>query len=112
MLLAIFSTRSIAMPLGLGFPVEEHRYMLEHSGAKLVLSTPRFENNVQNALREPLASRPKHVKLEKQESFFDRVNDVQSLIKPQLEDIQEFKGGMMLYTSGTTNRPVSVVLML
>lgn len=25
-----------------------------------------------------------------------------------LEDLKEDKGGMMLYTSGTTNRPVSV----
>ncbi|CAC9890393.1 unnamed protein product [Aureobasidium pullulans] len=26
-----------------------------------------------------------------------------------LEDMKEEKGGMMLYTSGTTNRPVSVL---
>lgn len=26
-----------------------------------------------------------------------------------LEDMKEDKGGMMLYTSGTTNRPVSVL---
>jgi malonyl-CoA/methylmalonyl-CoA synthetase len=67
----------------------------------MLLSSRRFEVKAEEVLRTELEGRPKHVKLEKKlgGAFHGKVT---------LERPEDGEGGMMLYTSGTTNRPVGL----
>jgi len=69
----------------------------------MLLSSSKFGAKVKQVIEEGLAAAPKHVKLEKRFGGEDVKGEV------TLEDFEEGKGGMMLYTSGTTNRPVSFI---
>lgn len=68
----------------------------------MVLSTPKFEGKALEVLELELETRPTHVKLEKHLGGGKSSDE-----KVVLEGPAEGQGGMMLYTSGTTNRPVS-----
>jgi putative AlgH/UPF0301 family transcriptional regulator len=72
----------------------------------MVLSTPKFRGKVEQVMKLELESelenRPVHVKLEKHVKSGEDVSE-----KVVLGGPVEGDGGMMLYTSGTTNRPVS-----
>ncbi|KAK8911706.1 hypothetical protein ACHAPC_004433 [Botrytis cinerea] len=69
----------------------------------MLLSSTKFESKAQEVMNTDLESKPKHIKLEKklENSDYGKVT---------LEGPSEGKGGMMLYTSGTTNRPKGVLL--
>lgn len=99
-LLSIFGSHSIAVPLSPAFPAHELQYILDQSEASMLLSSTKFESKAQEVMNTDLQSKPKHIKLEKklESSEYGKVT---------LEGPSEGKGGMMLYTSGTTNRPVS-----
>ena len=91
---------SIAVPLSSGFPANELRYILENSEAIMLLSSTKFISKAEEVLKEGLEKKPKHEVVEKRQAgsiSSDRV---------QLEGTQSANGGMMLYTSGTTSRPV------
>lgn len=66
----------------------------------MLLSSSKFESKAQEVMGTVLEAKPKHVKLEKK---LENLN----YGKVTLEGLSEGQGGMMLYTSGTTNRPVS-----
>jgi len=100
-LLAILGTHSIALPLSPAFPAHELQYIMDQSQASMLLSSAKFGEKAQQVLDEGLAAAPKHVKLEK------KLKDSEKG-EVTLEDTHDGKGGMMLYTSGTTNRPVSL----
>ena len=101
-LLSILSTHSVALPLSPAFPAKELQYVIDNSRACMVLSTPKFRGKADEVMDLKLESQPMHVRLEKHVKSEDRVNE-----KVVLEGPLEGEGGMMLYTSGTTNRPVS-----
>ncbi len=102
-LLSILGAHSIALPLSPAFPSHELQYILDQSQASLLLSSAKFENKAEEVLKQDLEAMPKHVKLEKKLG-----GATQSKIT--LEGSTDGNGGMMLYTSGTTNRPVSLGL--
>jgi malonyl-CoA/methylmalonyl-CoA synthetase len=99
-LLSILGTHSIALPLSPAFPPHELQYILDHSQASMLLSSNNFKGKAIEVLKKGLEGNPKYVKLGKKlgGATYEKV---------ALEDPTDGEGGMMLYTSGTTNRPVS-----
>ena len=81
------------------FPAIELRYILENSEAVALLSSRKFQDKAEETLKEGLAKKPLLSIVEKRRhgSGHDEV---------QLVHLPMKKGGMMLYTSGTTSRPV------
>lgn len=100
-LLSILGAHSIALPLSPAFPAHELQYILDQSQASMLLSSAKFESKAQEVMREGLEVKPKHIKL-------DKLMGAHAQEKVVLEGAKDGEGGMMLYTSGTTNRPVSV----
>lgn len=99
-LLSILGSDSIAVPLSSGFPANELRYILDDSEAMLFLSSTKFNEKAQEVLKEGLEKKPRHGVVEK------RQGGSVSFAQVQLEGTQSVNGGIMLYTSGTTSRPV------
>ena len=102
-LLSIFACDSIAIPLSSTFPVSELRYILDNSEAVTLLSSEMFKSKAEEVLQGGLERQP-------------TLNIVKKRLKGNGEDdvtlvsLPMTKGGMMLYTSGTTSRPKGVVL--
>lgn len=98
-LLAILAAKSIAVPLSPAFPAPELQYILNHSEAFVLLSSAKFSNKAQEVLRTELDVEPAYIQLNKFQGggSYGRVT---------LEKTKPGSAGMMLYTSGTTNRPV------
>ena len=99
-LLSILGSNSIAVPLSPGFPSSELRYILANSEAMMLLSSPKFQVKAEEVIKEGL---DQPLKLEIVEK---RLAGSDSADKVRLENLGDDVGGMMLYTSGTTNRPV------
>ncbi|KAL9103464.1 MAG: hypothetical protein Q9163_001492 [Psora crenata] len=93
----------IAVPLSSSFPVSELRYILENSEAITLLSSEMFKEQAETVLREGIKKRPTLNVVHKRLAG-DGQDDVRLVQLPLI------KGGMMLYTSGTTSRPKGVVL--
>jgi acyl-CoA synthetase (AMP-forming)/AMP-acid ligase II len=98
-LLAILAARSVAVPLSPAFPAPELQYILDHSEASLLLSSAKFAAKAEEVMVTQLASKPTLVELTK----FLGGGDHQDV---ELASTDPGRAGMMLYTSGTTNRPV------
>jgi len=75
---------------------------MDHSQSSMLLSSKKFEKKALEVMKQGLERTPKHVNLEKKMGSTTPA-------KVTLEERQEKEGGMMLYTSGTTNRPVSSI---
>jgi hypothetical protein len=76
---------------------------MDHSQASMLLSSKKFEGKALEVMKQGVERTPKHVKLEK------RMGGATPEVVT-LEGCSEGQGGMMLYTSGTTNRPASSAL--
>lgn len=100
-LLAILGGGGIAVPLAPAFPASELRYIIDQSQSKMLLATEKFQGKAEEVVREGLKSKPIQAPILKTVEGTD-IGTV------KLEDVGEGKseGGMMLYTSGTTSRPV------
>lgn len=103
-LLAILGTNAIAVPLSPAFPSGELRYILDQSGAIMLATSSKFTTKADDVLNGELVKKPILSRWEK------IVEGSRSKEEVVLEDMKEDKGGMMLYTSGTTNRPVSLFI--
>ena len=99
-LLAIIASDAIALPMAPGFPAAELRYILDDSEALALVTSKRFKSRAQEVLKEGLGKAPILSVLEK------RLGGTTNLSQPDLQPTTLGNGGMMLYTSGTTNRPV------
>jgi hypothetical protein len=73
---------------------------MDHSQASILLSSSKFEGKALEVIQQGLEGTPKHIKLRKKMggAAYEKVT---------LDGPTDGNGGMMLYTSGTTNRPVS-----
>lgn len=101
--LAIRAAQAIAVPLSGSFPAHELRYVLDHSQPAVFLSSEKMQEKADEVTQEGLENKSILASVDKiVESHNDSVDQV------ELQDLQgEDKGGLMLYTSGTTSRPVS-----
>ncbi|EAW10968.1 acyl-CoA synthetase [Aspergillus clavatus NRRL 1] len=105
-LLSILASNAIALPLSPAFPVGELKYILDNSQSKVLVSTQKYADKTQDLLKAGLERQP--------------ILEIRDKVKvgaagsgsATLEDIESGKslGGMMLYTSGTTNRPKGVLI--
>ncbi|KAH0363568.1 acetyl-CoA synthetase-like protein, partial [Aureobasidium melanogenum] len=103
-LLAILGTNAIAVPLSPAFPSGELRYILDQSGALMLASSSKFATKADDVLDGELEKKPIL-------SRWDKIVEGSKISEDVVfEDMKEDKGGMMLYTSGTTNRPKGVLL--
>lgn len=102
-LLSILAAHAIAVPLSPTFPAHELRYILDQSGSLMLLSSEKFQDKADEVLKEGMETAPINYKQEK--IMMGKVDDNVTLEEPTSD-----KGGMMLYTSGTTNRPKGVLL--
>ncbi|QSZ29758.1 hypothetical protein DSL72_004275 [Monilinia vaccinii-corymbosi] len=93
----------VAVPLSPAFPAHELQYILDQSEASMLLSSTKFESKAREVTSAVLEAKPTHVDLEKKLENLDHG-------RVTLEAASEGKGAMMLYTSGTTNRPKGVLL--
>ena len=107
-LLSVLGSNAIAVPLSPGFPTGELKYILEQSGALMLLSSSKFATKAQEVLSQELEPRPIAVSVEKIAT--GRPADQTIALEDAGQDTG--KDGMMLYTSGTTNRPVSCATLL
>lgn len=98
-LLAILAAKSIAVPLSPAFPAPELQYILNHSEAMMLLSSTKFAPKAEELLRTELDVEPAYLQLNKFQGGGAHE-------KVTLGKTCPGSAGMMLYTSGTTNRPV------
>ncbi|KAF2027013.1 acetyl-CoA synthetase-like protein [Setomelanomma holmii] len=102
-LLSILATHAIAVPLSSTFPAHELRYIIDQSESLMLLSSEKFQGYADDVLKEGMETKPINYKQEK--IMMGKTDDYVTLEEPTSD-----KGGMMLYTSGTTSRPKGVLL--
>jgi malonyl-CoA/methylmalonyl-CoA synthetase len=102
-LLSILAAHAIAVPLSPTFPAHELRYIIDQSESLMLLSSEKFQSQADDVLKEGMETKPINYKQEK--IMMGKTDDYVTLEEPASD-----KGGMMLYTSGTTNRPKGVLL--
>ncbi|KAF2022251.1 acetyl-CoA synthetase-like protein [Aaosphaeria arxii CBS 175.79] len=102
-LLSILAAHAIAVPLSPTFPAHELRYILDQSGSLMLLSSEKFQDKADEVLKEGMDTAPVNYKRNK--IMMGKQDDYVTLEEPTSD-----KGGMMLYTSGTTSRPKGVLL--
>lgn len=102
--LSILASNAIALPLAASFPSPELRYILNNAEAAVFLTSEKHYEKAQDVLKEDVEIKPAYVKVDKILAGSKSVESV------TLEDDggESKDGGMMLYTSGTTSRPVSL----
>jgi acyl-CoA synthetase (AMP-forming)/AMP-acid ligase II len=94
------AARAIAVPLSPPFPAPEIQYILDQSGASILVSSPTHTPKANEVLATDLKQKPSHLELPKHMGSGPKET-------VEFEDIDPAGAGLMLYTSGTTNRPVS-----
>ncbi|POS85167.1 hypothetical protein EPUL_002133, partial [Erysiphe pulchra] len=102
-LLSIIGAHSLALPLCSTFPVSELQYILNQSQTKILLASSKFQTKAKQALDACDQSRPRLIEIEK------KMGDP-TYQKISLDDSLGPEAGLILYTSGTTNRPKGVLL--
>ncbi|KAL7896966.1 acetyl-CoA synthetase-like protein [Trichoderma sp. TUCIM 5745] len=107
-LLSVLAARAIAVPLSPAFPIPELEYVLNHSEASLLVSSPKFASKAQQVLAAELTSKPAHVELPKHTESADAAATREEV--PLEDSAEPGQAGLMLYTSGTTNKPKGVLL--
>ena len=103
--LSILAHNAIALPLSQAFPSSELRYIIENSEAALLLSTAKFKEKAEDVLKENIAHTPRLEVLDKIETGANAARNVTIEENTSSDD-----GGFMLYTSGTTSRPVTKII--
>jgi malonyl-CoA/methylmalonyl-CoA synthetase len=101
-LLSILGAHSVALPLSPAFPAHELHYILDHSQASILLTSSKFDRKTQGLSKADSEGRLRTVRLRKKMGGGEHK-------KVPLDMPLEGQGGMMLYTSGTTSRPVSAL---
>lgn len=103
--LSVLANNAIALPMAASFPASELRYILNNSRASVFLTSDKHLDKAEDVIKEEIETQPTFVKVSK---ILAGNKSVESI---SLEEPASDKGGMMLYTSGTTSRPVRSVFM-
>ncbi|KAI0882259.1 acetyl-CoA synthetase-like protein [Annulohypoxylon maeteangense] len=108
--LAVLASHAIALPLSPPFPAPELQYILSQSGAILLLHSSKYASKVDEVLNTPskeldVTPSPIPIELPKHFGAISETFEPVELVEDDAEG-----AGMMLYTSGTTNRPKGVLL--
>ncbi|KAI1091536.1 acetyl-CoA synthetase-like protein [Rostrohypoxylon terebratum] len=108
--LAVLASHAIALPLSPPFPAPELQYILSQSGAILLLHSSKYASKVDEVLNTPskeldVIPSPTPIELPKHYGAISETFEPVELVEDKVEG-----AGMMLYTSGTTNRPKGVLL--
>lgn len=104
MLLSILACNAIALPLSPAFPTGELKYIMDNSQAKVLLSTEKFAHKARDVMNSGLNREPKL-------DIVQKIKAGGSVSRVEFEGLGDQAGGMMLYTSGTTSRPVCLLPM-
>ncbi|KAI2463220.1 acetyl-CoA synthetase-like protein [Annulohypoxylon bovei var. microspora] len=109
--LAVLAAHAIALPLSPPFPAPELQYILSQSQAILLLHSAKYAAKVDEVLTTPskeldVTPSPTPIELPKHYGAISETFESVELV----EDDNTEGAGMMLYTSGTTNRPKGVLL--
>ncbi len=101
-LLSVMAVHSIAVPLSPAFTVHELQYIIGHSQASMLLTSEKFEEKALAVLQQE----PNDCKVVR---VVKKAGGAKHIVAKfdERSDGSYGPGGMMLYTSGTTNRPVS-----
>ncbi|QDK77204.1 AMP-binding protein [Spirosoma sp. KCTC 42546] len=93
----IWRAGGIAVPLALSYPLPSLRYVIEDTGAQIVIADKAYVD-----ILAPLAE-------EKGFRFITPGDETESVIGQSLPELDASRRAMILYTSGTTNLPKGVV---
>jgi acyl-CoA synthetase (AMP-forming)/AMP-acid ligase II len=99
-LLSVIANHGIAVPLSPAFPALELQYIINHSQSLMLLSSLKFQKKADEVLSNGLEHPPIHITVDK------RLAEPTKVVPISLVDCPVTNGGLMLYTSGTTSRPV------
>jgi malonyl-CoA/methylmalonyl-CoA synthetase len=99
-MLSILGNDAVAVPLCPAFPDSELRYILNQSESSVLVTSPKYKAKADSVMQEGLDCSPNFLNIAK---LAERNPNGTAV---SLEASSSGKGGMMLYTSGTTSRPV------
>lgn len=107
-MLSIFASNAIALPLSPAFPTSELQYIMDNSSAKVLLATEKYAEKADQVVVLGLAREPVFDIRSKLTTGADPTESAKLELEPESESdkLDPTISGMMLYTSGTTNRPV------
>ncbi|KHJ36033.1 putative 2-succinylbenzoate- ligase [Erysiphe necator] len=100
-LLSIIGAHSLALPLCSTFPVSEIQYILDHSQTTILLASSKFHTKAKQVIDVCHKCHLIEINKKKGGSARENIN---------FEKPLDVEGGLILYTSGTTNRPKGVLL--
>lgn len=98
--LSIIANNAIAVPLSASFPTPELRYIIDNSQPFVFLTSEKHNDKAQEVLQEGIENKPVFARMDK---LMEGSKSVETV---NLDAEANDDGGMMLYTSGTTSRPV------
>ncbi|KAL3457933.1 hypothetical protein BJX64DRAFT_238415 [Aspergillus heterothallicus] len=104
MLLSILASDAIAVPLCPSHPTTELRHVMNNSGAGTLITTEKYLNKTEKLLRAGLTT---SLNLDVWKKIMEPTPGPERL---ELGGLDGGHGGMMLYTSGTTNLPKGVMI--
>lgn len=102
----MLAAQAIAVPMSPAFPAAELQYVLNHSEALLLVSSSKFASKAQEVLAaDDMSAGPRRpLRLELPKHYPDDSRGTAERVP--LEESGPARAGLMLYTSGTTNKPV------
>lgn len=101
--LSVIANNAIAVPLSASFPTPELRYIIDNSQPSVFLTSDKHHDKAQEVLQEGLETKPAFMRMDK------IMKGSESVETGNLDAEANDDGGMMLYTSGTTSRPVGAL---